>query len=382
MKICPLLPALCTVGALLTVATIWQPMYNRDVIGYIAAAYSWSGDDPQTVHERTYTDVERNTTDKVHAVLIGQTPTATADWYRRLAADPQALMQQLPFYQVRPAYLALLLVLGWSGLVTASLLLSKVAFLLIGLLVYRWLSCYAVAWVAALLTVLFMTLESILRVAYMASPDGLSALVVLAACYLFVEKRMLRTAMAMAALSILTNPDNLLLSVLLCACIMHQRLIPRMHVLLGLLAGLGIWFAVRHWSGAYGWPTLFYHNIIGLLAYPAEFKDYLSGHSLWLVYSSLAPSGRIFETLWWWLPIGSLALYARLRMAGHMDDWCWSLLGGLVLMLWTWLSLPLQEPDADRVPFYLLMLIGLATLISTHPRFGRGSRHRLGLQVV
>ena len=353
-------------------------MYNRDVIGYVAAAYSWLEDDPQTVHERTYTDVERNTTDKVHAVLIGQTPTATADWYRRLAADPQALMQQLPFYQVRPAYLALLLLLGWGGLVTASLLLSKVAFLLMGLLVHRWLSCYADAWVAALLTVLLMTLESISRVACTASPDGLSALVVLAVCYLFVEKRMPRAAMAMAALSILTNPGNLLLSVLLCACIMHQRLIPRVHVLFGLLAGLGVWLAVQHWSGAYGWSTLFYHNVIGLLAYPAEFKGYLSGHTLWLVYSSLAPLGQIFETLWWWLPVGSLALYARLRMAGHMDEWCWSLLGGLVLMLWSWLSLPLQEPDAGRVPFYLLMLIGLATLISTHPRFGRGSRHRLG----
>ena len=88
MEICSLLPALCTVGALLTVAIIRQPMYNRDVIGYVAAACSWLEDDPQTVYERTCTDVERNTADEVNAVLIGQLPMAAAGLHRRLAVDP------------------------------------------------------------------------------------------------------------------------------------------------------------------------------------------------------------------------------------------------------------------------------------------------------
>ena len=55
-----------------------------------------------------------------------------------------------------------------------------------------------------------------------------------------------------------------------------------------------------------------------------------------------------------WIRAACLALLLLLELC--QVGWC-SCSG-------TWLSLSLQEPDAGRVPFYLLMLIGLATLIS------------------
>ena len=257
-------------------------------------------------------------------------------------------------------------------LVTAALLISKVAFLGLGLVLYAWLSVYVRAWPACLLTVLLMTHQPILALANRPSPDSLSALCIAAVFYLFLERRALRAALVLACLSILVQPGNLLLLLLLSVVMMYGRPAARSMILGGMLAGLAGYLVVDHWSGNYSWPVLFYHVVIERLHYPAAFQGGLDLSSLLLVYRELAPLGQVFDALWWWVLVGLFVLYARYQLTTSIDDWFRCLVIGLLTMVATWLVLPFQSvaDTGGLVPYYLLAVMGLATLLRTNPWFG------------
>lgn len=375
------LPVLCVVAAVLLFSSPLQNIApgayppGWDLMGYIGTvlAYQQGGDSPH-VHAHAYELVKQRASLEMYYELTGATRHRDAAWHAAMAADAEAFAQQLPFYQAQPAYPALMYALNRLGLdlVSAALVISKAAFLGLALLIWLWLSAYLRAWPACIFTVLVMIHQPILALANRPTPDSLSALCVAAALYLFLQRHALRPALALACLSILIRPGNLLFLLLLSAAMTLGRRAMVTTILTAVMAGLAVYLIVDAWSGNYSLPVLFYHTVIGRLHYPADFEGGVGLGSLLLVYRSLSPLGQVFDMLWWWVLIGLVALYARYKLTAGIDDWCRCLAIAPLMMVLTWLAVPFQDAaDAGAlIPYYLLTAVGIATLLRANPWFG------------
>lgn len=375
------LPTLCIVTAVLLcssplqITAPWVYPPGWDLMGYIGTVLTYKqGGSPPSVHARAYELVKQDASSEMYLELTGATRNPDAAWHTAMVTDAEAFTQQLPFYQARPVYPTLMYVLNTLGLdlVTAALVISKVAFLGLALMIYLWLSAYLRVWPACVLTMLVMIHQPILALANRPTPDSLQALCITAVFYLFLERRMLRIALALACLSILIRPGNLLLLLLLPAAMMPGRRAVFTTVLTAVMAGMAIYLIADTWSGNYSWLVSFYHSVIERLHYPADFQGGVRLSSLLFVYRHLAPLGQVFDMLWWWVLPVFLALCARYQLTACIDDWCRCLCITLLMMVLTWLASPFQEvADAGAlVPYYLLTVVGVSTLLRTNPWLG------------
>ena len=75
-----------------------RPIHNWDMIGYIAAAKSFETRDPATLHAFTYDSLRRAVTPDEYQALT------TGPFRAAVAASPDVLAEQIPFYRIRPLY--------------------------------------------------------------------------------------------------------------------------------------------------------------------------------------------------------------------------------------------------------------------------------------
>lgn len=364
------LAALGTATALLLAAVAWKPYYNWDMVAYIGAVYARSHSDVQTVHSLAYDEVKRHSPAFRYAILIGQESPNQNPWRTVLADNPRAFTQFLPAFQVKPAYPLLMSALKMTGmdLVTASVVLSKVAYWLIGLLVFYWLSLYLRPWAACLCAVPIMLTPPAANLACLSSPDALSTLVTLAVLFLLTERAsMYRAALLLALLALLVRHNNLLLLFLSAVLITWRTPKLRITTLTCCTGGLAIFLAMKNIYGNFGWETFFYHSAVEKLIFPAEFESPLSLRDYVHVYLGYARSATTFATLWWWLLLGLPLLYSRWRRGGLDDLWLQTVFTCLTMILVLWLALPSPSPNAATrlfMPSYLSILICLAATAS------------------
>lgn len=264
---------LMLVGAL-CIAGFRAPTNNWDLLGYLGAAVALDTRDSSAIHARVYEMAREHVPPAAFSALTDGAQDAAERSYRRdLYANPDHFVQQLPYYQVRPAYIALIYLLLHAGVdpVGAVHLLSITSYAGIALLMFGWLVRHLAAPFAALAALLLALSPPMVAVLRLASPDALSALMLLAAFFLFLETGRAGAASAMFVAAIAVRSDNILLAVMFLAMLSLVRpwnMSLRKLALAG-IAACSAYLLISVSAGHYGWATLFYHSFVSFVPDPA-----------------------------------------------------------------------------------------------------------------
>ena len=182
-------------------------LYTWDVVGYIGAALSWQTNDPLAVHTQTYELLRLELPEQAFAGLVGG-PYATA-----MASNADLFYSQLDMYRIKPLDVGLLNLLDAFGLslVDAGKVLSVVPAALLCVLIYVWLKRHVSANFALSITVLLSLCSRLFDVARVILPDSLSALILVFAVYLLLERpAATKWALILLVLSILVRTNNIM----------------------------------------------------------------------------------------------------------------------------------------------------------------------------
>jgi hypothetical protein len=337
-----------------------RPYCNWDTIAYIATVHAWDGGSAADVHERTYAEAA------VGCPSLAA-PRSGSAYQDAVAASPEALAQQLPFYTIKPTYPALVRILSAVGVqsVRATQLIALVGYIGVGVLVMLWLRSFFRPLAAALVGWLVMSLSFALDLARLATPDGLSTAVVLAALYFLFIRRRAVPGLGLLVGSIAIRPDNLFWLAAVCAYVVIMQPARRVHAMAAAVLGLGFYFGLVTWSGAYGWKTQFHHTFVERLVFPATFQPSLGlGDYVWIYLRETHPANQpLFVGLL--VLLGACAAAHRLRKGVGSDPWTHLLLLTAVYMAARWLFWP--EDDRLFAAAYLVIV-----LIAVRTAFDRG----------
>jgi hypothetical protein len=232
----------------------------------VGVAQTYSIENAEALHHATFADIESSVPTDVFAEL-----TTSSDYRIAIAASPVQFVQQLPFYTTKPLYPVLMTAVANFGttLTAASVIVSRAAYCLVGVLCLLWLSRHYGPLAAAVATALLVSTPIVLDLSRFSTPDALSTLVLLGGTFLLLESRLPRVALAVLVLSILVRPDNVLFVVTLAAIgLLRWDRARGTWATAIVLAGL-VYSALSAYSGDYGWPTLLYHGFVERLLEPA-----------------------------------------------------------------------------------------------------------------
>jgi hypothetical protein len=347
------IPYLCFF-LLLSAWAVVQPQYTWDLVGYIGA--SVDSTHAEAIHRVTFDAIKPISSDKD----IQPDNPYRAD----VTANPYHFAEQLPFYSIKPAYVALIRGFHRLGLPfpKAAVAISAVSNFLLALLLWRWLSAYLSGLPLVCVCTLIMLSPNILGLARWATPDCLATFVAALAMYLIVERRLYFWGCSLLVLNVWVRTDALVLAgIVFAALLLRSKLDFTQFASLSALS-LASYFAINHYSGNYGWPALFYNSFLGGLTAPGEVLIHIS-RSAYL--------HQIVRGAYLWLISGSFALYLLL---GGLAIWLnrSSLYSDMIVAILTTRALCYAlYPNGDQrytavlfvvVPVALVIGVRLATL--------------------
>lgn len=260
----------------------YKPFHNWDVIGYIAAAESYEQKDIESLHAFTYGELRSTLPAAEYEDLaqekgLGQ-GRGTA--YRHvISTDSSAFKEQLPFYQIRPAYTGLIYLLHKAGvdIEFATHLISGIAVATALALLYLLSAPFLARPFIYLLPPLGI-LFGILDLARFSTPDGLALLAVMFAAYLYLKGlKGLLLAVLPALLCIRT--DLILFTLPLLFFLLVFGTSNRWKVALSAAASLVVYFVIANYSGNPGWSTFFYCSTVQRCTHPISMPPTLTARN-------------------------------------------------------------------------------------------------------
>ncbi|MFZ5604032.1 MAG: hypothetical protein ACOY7J_16390 [Pseudomonadota bacterium] len=240
------------------------PVYNWDMIGYVAAAYHKDGYRGQELLDKTYSDIRNEVGADVYADLVGG---RNPHYRQTVAADPVALEQQLPFYSIRIVYVELMRGLKRLGMeypastYRISIVFSVLCVFALGLL--------CIQQRVPLMAVPFVVLAAgYVDLVALSLPDAMACFFALLATWAVLDGRKL--AYLLAALLPLVRTDYFILSCFLMGyCFWKGNRIASVITVVAVLAVYGVTNAAH---AHYGWLTLFNFTFMEFSPYPAELR--------------------------------------------------------------------------------------------------------------
>ena len=242
--------------------SVYRPLYNWDMIGYIAAAKSFEENDIKSIHSFTYNQVQNAVSTDIYKQLV--------DGYYRftISTDPSALSEQLPFYQIRPVYTGAIYLLYKSGLniVFATHFVSGVAIGAASVFLYLMsVRCLAnqLVYAVPLLAITF----GIWDLATYSTPDGLAYLAIVASTYLYITKRT-SALQLMLPIMIGIRTDLILFVIPLLGFLFISEASTRWKTALSAVVSITIYVCIGiYWKNP-GWSTIFYFTLVNFLTHP------------------------------------------------------------------------------------------------------------------
>ena len=347
--------ALLLWAALAANLTWSTPQYNWDMVPYVAIAHELNGTSPLAAHARTYAELSRSLDERTRTQLTGATR------YRaEVATDADAFRAQLPVYRMKVAYPWLLSKLMQAGAnpVHASVWISRVAYLVAGLVLLGWLMSVVPFPLALAGAWLFMALPFAIELAELSTPDALSTAVVLAALWLLLERKQPRLSLLLLSVSLLIRPDNIAWLLAAAAFLFVRRPALRRFTAATVAVGMAVVVLLGIWSGAPGGIAWFHHSFVARITDYAAFEP-LSPLDYLRVYVVQTHPANLPDFLLLFALIGSL-LWLRTKDAALL------VLGGFAVLHWA------MFPDGDRffVPAYLTVLVLLVRTLGVRPNDG------------
>jgi len=347
--------------------SLYRPAGNSDVVEYVATVHMWHGLSGQMLSDATYRDLAAFLTPAQYSDVTGGAgdPATNRNAYlHALATDPTALAEQIPFYSVKPLYPALMAGLNALGLPlgVASVLISSIAYGLLGLLLFAWFIRHLSPWRAWLVTTLLLVSPPFWVLGQLSSPDAITLLIVAIGAFAFVELRRPWVAIAVLLVAVLARPNVALLALAFvgAAAVATEssrvRIRPSAAVAAG-AAAVMLAFALQKLSGNYGLGTLYYHAVVAYLPHPSlgapavALGDIVREYVYRTVGLALSPVPLF-------VLVGVLALFLRLPTANlvgasRRDPAVLAILAALLALIPGWLTYP-NEPERILVGSFLV----------------------------
>jgi hypothetical protein len=262
------------------------PRLNWDMLAYVGITLSWQGLPPDEILARSFADAHAYAAAhglmKFYNELIDP-----SDAYRHaVSTDPQAFLNQFPFYRIRPFYLALVRLLSSFGgsVVAVCVAISAASVLLLTSSVAIFCVRSLGWWKGALLAAIYVLSPSVFEIASFQTPDALSAAVV--GCGIAL---LLRGWSALGAVTLLfgvtVRSDQMIMNGLLGVAMLGLWLLrdpARSGRRRGDLLAAGILLAsapverlMSHMVGGFGYAVLFDNTFIsGFTATPQNLGDF------------------------------------------------------------------------------------------------------------
>jgi hypothetical protein len=274
-----------------------RPVYDWDVLAYMAVALRIEGVPAARIHDETY-DLLRSSIPHAwvdnlsgnfnpEAIAVDPSPQWMGDIGLRQdwAAHSDSFAAQLPFFSVKPLYPALM-ALGNSiglSLIESGLIVSAISYFLIGVIFYAWFLERMPPFVALGAMALLILNPWLVPLARVIGPDILSIAFVLGGAYFAIKGRPVTSAIIFV-LSITARPENVLYAgIFLCYLGIVQSL-SLLWTGVFLVLALAVYKGISTIGNNYGWKTLFYYVFVNRSARPGVAAPPIGIHSLLAAY--------------------------------------------------------------------------------------------------
>jgi len=258
-----------------------------DLLGYTGAALKQAGVPAEQLHRLSYSLVEASIDAETFAALITDDNAQRPSTYRSTTySEPQAFLEQLPYYQIRPLFNGALALgykwFGWSP-VTVLIGISLIAAVIMALLCYRRL-CQSMpalpafsAMAALLLVFSYQSMASITTV------DGLFACSFVGFVLAFERGLNFWQVLSLSLLLVLVRSNAIvfvmpMLIIGVVSSYLHwskTQLIwwQGLIVFASMFVGMKI---VEEFYGNYGWWTVYYFTFVESINYPSQFNGHFN----------------------------------------------------------------------------------------------------------
>ena len=193
-------------------------------------------------------------------------------------ADPGLLPQQLNFYTVKPLYIFMLYLLAriCGDFVTASILISALAYAGVCAIAWLWLKPYLTPGVHLLASLLIVITPALVDLARLSSPDSLSTLLTVVGLYLIAERHQYLWGSLVFFVDLAVRPDALIIAgSIWLVLLLRDREQRQWYAVAGIL-GLFTVLLIKRAFHAYTWPILFHNSFISRIPNPREVSIYIT----------------------------------------------------------------------------------------------------------
>jgi hypothetical protein len=288
------IPYLCFF-LLLSAWAVRQPHYTWDLLGYVGCS----------VDSTDARDIQKAAFDAIRNAASDEDIRIDNPYRVDMAANPYHFAEQLPFYSIKPMYVALIRALHRTGMPfqKAAVAISAASNFVLALVLWYWLGAYLGGLRLVAACVLIMLSPNILVLSRWPTPDCLATTVAAIALYLILERKLYFWGCSILLVDVWVRTDALVLAgIVFAVLLLCRRLDAAQFLVLSGLA-LGSYFAINHFGGNYGWPALFYNSFSGGLVAPGEAVVHLSAS---------AYAHQVVRGAFLWLISGGFALYLLL----------------------------------------------------------------------
>ena len=257
-------------------------MHNWDMVIYAAAAKSFEEDDITRIHSFVYSRLRQSVPDDEYRALAVPEGSDPDSVYRNIiSADPDAMAEQLPLFQIRPLYTGIIYIMYKLGvnIYLATHLISGLA-VLAGVILLYFISRSTLPDYMTYLVPFGSAAAGVLSLAKYSTPDGLAFLAVLISVYLMTRRR---TAALLVTLPLITavRTDLIIFILPLCMILLAGGWQSKAGICASGLVSIAAYILINTWYSNPGWSTTFHSEFMEVSAYPlssdttVSFSDYL-----------------------------------------------------------------------------------------------------------
>lgn len=269
-------------GILALILSVARPMHNWDMVIYAAAAKSIEEDDITRIHSFVYSRLRQSVPDDEYRALAAPGGSDPDSVYRNIiSADPGAMAEQLPLFQIRPLYTGIIYIMYKLGvnIYLATHLISGLA-VLAGVILLYFISRSTLPAYMTYLVPLGSAAAGVLSLAKYSTPDGLAFLAVLISVYLMTRRR---TAALLVTLPLITavRTDLIIFILPLCMILLAGGWQNRAGICASGMVSIAAYILINTWYSNPGWSAAFHSEFMEVSAYPlssdttVSFSDYL-----------------------------------------------------------------------------------------------------------
>jgi hypothetical protein len=250
--------------------SVYEPLNNWDMIGYIAASKSFEETDINSLHSFTYDQIRHSVSEDTYNKLV-------QGYFRHeISVDPSALKELLPFYQIRPVYTGLIYLCYRTGIGIgfATHIISGIAVAVAVAYLYLISTSFLtkpLVYAVPPLALIFNVLE----LAKFSTPDGLAFLAFIFSVYLYLNRRI---ALLLIFLPIMLGirTDLILFTIPLLFFIFAIERSSRGMAALSIFISIAVYIGIGiYWENP-GWSTIFYFTLVQTLTHPISMPPTLT----------------------------------------------------------------------------------------------------------